>query len=63
MWEGLASSSDAFLQWLEESEDIADREFVGSTVDEAEAFFAVIVVSLIYSCSQRNLLLVPCYRR
>jgi hypothetical protein len=51
VWEGLASSSDAFLQWLEESEDIADREFVGSTVDEAEAFFAVIV-GIIDACDQ-----------
>ena len=47
VWRKLESSSTGFSEWLTESEATVDQEFVGSTVEEAEVYFNVIVVSCV----------------
>ena len=49
-WAKLEEQSSVFQQWLDKAEGEVDKEFVGSTLEEAEAFFSVIVVGCCGVC-------------
>ena len=43
-WSTLLDHASLFQQWLERAECEVDREYAGSTLEEAQAFFSIVMV-------------------